>query len=171
MPAGKTIAAPSESAVTFHLADETATARLAVILAGAVRAGDVLALSGPLGAGKTTFARAFINVRRRAGGGVPEEVPSPTFTLVQTYEFPDTTVFHFDLFRIKAPEETFELGIEDAIAEGIVLIEWPERLGPLLPRERLDIVLAAGTDENARVVTLIGFGAWRERLSGLRFDV
>jgi tRNA threonylcarbamoyladenosine biosynthesis protein TsaE len=171
MPAGKTVAAPSQSVVTLRLADENATTRLAATLVRVARVGDVLALRGPLGAGKTTFARAFINARRRYHGGELEEVPSPTFTLVQTYEFADAMVFHFDLFRIMTSSEAFELGIEDAMAEGIVLIEWPERLGTLLPHERLDIALAPGVSENARQVTLTGFGAWRERLNELHFDV
>ncbi len=165
------VAQPFESVIMRRLADEDATARLAATLAEVSRKGDVFALRGPLGAGKTTFARAFIHARRRLTGGEPEEVPSPTFTLVQTYEFPDAVVYHFDLFRINAPEEVFELGIEDALAEGITLVEWPERLGPLLPRHRLDIGLMPAETESSRLATLAGFGAWTERLDRLRLDV
>ena len=92
----------------------------------------MIALKGELGAGKTTFARAFIRAR---GGG--EAVPSPTFTLVQIYEIGDVPIWHFDAYRLRDPDEAWELGIEDAFRDGISLIEWPERLGPLLPARRL----------------------------------
>ena len=96
--------------VVIELPDEAATAALATRLARLVRRGDVIALKGELGAGKTVFARAFIQAR--AGGG--EEVPSPTFTLVQVYEMPDAALWHFDCYRLRDPEEAWELGIEDA---------------------------------------------------------
>src|ERR1051325_5776480 len=125
--------------IVLHLRDETATAALAARLAVFARPGDVIALSGELGAGKTTFARAFIAAR---GGG--EEVPSPTFTLAQAYEIGDVTIWHFDCYRLRHPEEAWEVRIEDAFRDGISLIEWPERLGPLLPMRRLQITLAPG---------------------------
>ena len=115
------------------LPDEAATAAFAARISALAEIGDVIALKGDLGCGKTSFARSFI----RARGGT-EEVPSPTFTLVQIYELPSAAIWHFDLYRIKSPEEAWELGIEDAFSEGISLIEWPERLGPLLPRRRLE---------------------------------
>ena len=152
----------ARAAVEFlelDLPDEAATDALAAVLAGLARGADVFALSGELGTGKTTFARAFIGAR---GGG--EEVPSPTFTLVQVYEVTDGTVYHFDLFRLANPTDTFELGIEDAFAEGISLIEWPERLGPLLPAERLDVALAYGATAPSRTARLTGHGAWKSRL-------
>src|SRR5579884_1615816 len=123
----------------IDLPDEAATTALAARLAEQARPGDVIALRGDLGSGKTTFARAFI---RALGGG--EEVPSPSFTLVQLYELAAATVWHFDLYRLRSPEEAWELGIEEAFAGGIALIEWPERLGALLPERRLDD--AARTD-------------------------
>src|SRR6266852_4190236 len=123
----------------FELPDEAATAALAARLAALARPGDVIALKGELGAGKTTFARAFI-----AGGGSREEVPSPTFTLVQLYERGDAAIWHFDGYRLRDPEEAWELGIEDAFNEGISLIEWPEILGPLVPARHLEITLVAG---------------------------
>ena len=98
---------------------------------------DVIALRGDLGAGKTVFARAFIRARTRPD----EEVPSPTFTLVQVYEpagRADAAIWHFDLFRLATAEDALELGIEDAFGGAISLIEWPERLGRLLPASRLD---------------------------------
>ena len=133
---------------------------LAAKLAGISVPGDVIALIGDLGAGKTAFARGFI-----AACGGDGEVPSPTFTLVQLYEFPAGDVYHFDLYRIENSEEIFELGIEDAMSDGISLIEWPDRMGAYLPFERLDIVLSTGKDENAREVDLIGRGdGWTVRL-------
>jgi len=117
----------------FELPDEAATAALAARIAALARPGDVIALKGELGAGKTSFARAFICAR----AGRDEIVPSPTFTLAQAYEFPDVTIWHFDCFRLRDPEEAWELGIEDAFRDGISLIEWPGRLGHLLPSRRL----------------------------------
>ena len=130
----------------FELPDEAATATFAARIAALARAGDVIALKGELGAGKTSFARAFI----RARGGRDEDVPSPTFTLAQAYDFPDATVWHFDCFRLREPEEAWELGIEDAFRDGISLIEWPERLGSLLPARRLEITLLPGAAPEAR---------------------
>jgi tRNA threonylcarbamoyladenosine biosynthesis protein TsaE len=154
--------AEARAAVEFpelDLPDEAATNALAAALARLARATDVFALSGELGTGKTTFARAFIDAR---GGG--EEVPSPTFTLVQVYEVANGAVYHFDLFRLANPGDAFELGTEDAFAEGISLIEWPERLGPHLPAERLDVAFAYGAAVTSRKVRLTGHGTWKSRL-------
>ena len=94
------------------------------------------------------------------------EVPSPTFTLVQVYECSSISVYHFDLYRIEEPEEIFELGIEDAFAEGISLIEWPDRMDTYIPSERLDIIFSSGLDENAREVIIVGYGdSWINRLA------
>src|SRR5229473_496352 len=125
--------------IVIELPDEAATAALAAHIAALARPGDVIALKGELGAGKTSFARAFI----RARGGV-EAVPSPTFTLVQVYELADGTIWHIDAYRLRDPEEAWELDIEDAFRDGVSLIEWPERLGPLVPARRLEITLSAG---------------------------
>jgi tRNA threonylcarbamoyladenosine biosynthesis protein TsaE len=150
--------------LVLELADEAATARLAAQLAGRARRGDVIALAGPLGSGKTTFARAFIGAR----GATAEEVPSPTFTLVEVYAFATgPTVWHFDLFRLNAPEEVVELGIEEALAEAISLIEWPERLGSLMPTEHLRIELAPGRNNESRIATLTASPGWVPRLEGL----
>jgi tRNA threonylcarbamoyladenosine biosynthesis protein TsaE len=138
------------------LPDPAATAALAVALARLARPGDVIALRGDLGAGKTFFARAFI---------AEPDVPSPTFTLVQTYELAQGRVWHFDLYRLQSPEEAIELDIEDAFAEGISLIEWPDRLGPLLPAERLDVELSFGPTADARIARLTGHGRWAARLA------
>jgi len=150
-----------------ELADEGATAALAARLAAAARPGDVFALKGALGSGKTVFARAFINARAAR----PEDVPSPTFTLVQAYQFDDggqaAPVYHFDLFRIRDAAETRELGMEDAFADGISLIEWPEKLNGQLPGDRLEITLDQGPTPDSRRARLVGFGSWRRRLAGV----
>ena len=148
--------------IAVDLPDETATATLAARLAALARPGDVIALSGDLGAGKTAFARAFIHARGGAG-----EVPSPTFTLVQVYELAGGAVWHFDLYRVRDPDEAWELGIEEAFHDGISLIEWPDRLGPLLPPRRLDIALDFAAAPGARRATLAGGGGWPARLAGI----
>ena len=147
------------------LPDEAATAAFAGRISALAATGDIIALKGDLGAGKTTFARAFI----RARGGT-EEVPSPTFTLVQVYELGAAAIWHFDLYRINVPEEAWELGIEDAFSEGISLIEWPERLGPLLPQRRLEIELLFGDHPEARRAVLDPGEDWQARLAGIAAD-
>ncbi len=147
------------------LTDETATRSFGAALAGLARAGDVITLTGPLGAGKSVLARAFV----RALTAPDEEVPSPTFTLVQTYEPADPDaplLWHFDLYRLEDPEEAVALDIEDAFADGISLIEWPDRLGPWLPASRLDVTLAPLPEggEEARQVQVTASGSWAERL-------
>ena len=115
----------------MSLPDERATEALGATLAGRLRIGDVVGLKGDLGAGKTTLARAII---RAAAGDRELIVPSPTFTLVEVYETPRGSFWHFDLYRLEAAEQVYELGWEEALAEGIALVEWPERLGKLLPK-------------------------------------
>src|SRR5713101_1012221 len=150
----------------IDLPDEAATAALAARVAALARPGDVIALKGELGAGKTSFARAFIGAR-----GGTEAVPSPTFTLVQLYELGDATIWHFDCYRLRDPEEAWELGIEDAFHDGISLIEWPDRLGSLLPPRRLEITLMPGASPTARRARLDPGGdpgtGWEARLAGL----
>lgn len=151
------------SGIEIQLPDEAATLTLAGRLARLAERGDVLALSGGLGAGKTVLARGFI----RARFGEAEEVPSPTFTLVQTYGDPGggIPVFHFDLFRLSVAEEAYELGFEEALATGIALIEWPERLGALLPADRLDVTLVStGLPAGGRLAILAGAKSWHRRL-------
>ena len=151
---------PASAIITIELANERATLELAAKIAACARTGDVIALSGELGTGKTTFARGFIH----ALSDTPEEVPSPTFTLVQTYESARGLIYHLDLFRLNDPEEAIELGIEEAFAMGITLIEWPEKLGPFLPQHRLEVALSYGNTTDERFVTLNGISTWSQRL-------
>ncbi len=148
--------------IAVDLPDETATAALAERVAAQAAPGDVIALKGDLGAGKTAFARAFIAAR-----GAGDEVPSPTFTLVQTYRTETAAIWHFDLYRLQSPEEAWELGIEDAFADGISLIEWPERLGSLLPPRRLEIALDFADRPQARRAALSAGAEWRARLASM----
>ena len=119
---------------SLSLPDEAATERLGAALALRLRPRDVVALQGGLGVGKTTLARAIL---RAASGDATLIVPSPTFTLAEVYDTPRGAFWHFDLYRLASREEAWELGIEDAFSDGISLIEWAERLGPLLPERRL----------------------------------
>ena len=148
----------------IHLADEVATATLAARLAARALRGDLIALDGDLGAGKTAFARAFIHARQHAAGVPPDEVPSPTFTLVQVYEVAPAAIWHFDLYRLSSPDEVYELGLDEALSAGIALVEWPDRLGPLLPAERLDLSLRQGCGDDARLACLVGHGTVGQRL-------
>lgn len=141
----------------FPLPDEAATERLGDLLARRLQVRDLVALHGGLGVGKTTLARAVL---RAASGDPALIVPSPTFTLVEVYETRRGTFWHFDLYRLEAPEQVFELGWEEARADGIALVEWPERLGGLLPGDRLDVML--GIDGAGRRAELRG----DERLAG-----
>jgi tRNA threonylcarbamoyladenosine biosynthesis protein TsaE len=128
---------------SFSLPDEAATERLGTALAKRLRPRDVVALQGGLGVGKTTLARAIL---RAAAGDPSLVVPSPTFTLVEVYDTSRGTFWHFDLYRLEEPDQVFELGWEEARADGIALVEWAERLGRLLPRERLTVMLAVEGD-------------------------
>ncbi len=146
----------------LELSSPAATRALGGRLAALLRKSDLIALEGELGAGKTELARAVI----RARAGVPLEVPSPTFTLVQRYELPDLVLTHADLYRLGGPAELDELGLEEALEEGALLVEWPERAGDRLPADRLTIRLALPDPSRPehRVVRIEAGPAWRERL-------
>ncbi|MGE0597761.1 MAG: tRNA (adenosine(37)-N6)-threonylcarbamoyltransferase complex ATPase subunit type 1 TsaE [Hyphomonadaceae bacterium] len=141
----------------LSLPDAAATEALGARLAALLRPGDVVCLKGELGAGKTTLARGAISVWAGAG-----EVPSPTYTLLQIYEGAKGPLWHVDLYRLRRPEEVWELGLEEGFVEAACLIEWPERLGASLPRDRLEVVLEAAGDGRRAVLT--GYGAWSSRL-------
>ncbi|SHJ04400.1 tRNA (adenosine(37)-N6)-threonylcarbamoyltransferase complex ATPase subunit type 1 TsaE [Wenxinia saemankumensis] len=144
------------------LPDETDTRALARRIAPALRAGDVLLLEGPVGAGKTSFARALIRARL---GDETAEVPSPTFTLVQTYDDGECEIWHADLYRLGHPDEVLELGLGEAFGTAIVLVEWPERLGTALPAGALRLGFAAEADGHS--VRIDAPGAWSDRLAAL----
>jgi len=145
--------------LTLDLADEAATATFARRVAACLAPGDVVALSGGLGSGKTTFARALI---RTVAGDPTIEVPSPTFTLVQTYADGRLPVHHLDLYRVADPRELEEIGLADALTDGAVVVEWPEHAGDALPVDKLAIAFAILG--NGRRVTISGPEAWRTRL-------
>lgn len=132
----------SPSSQTLHFANADATAAFAAILAPKLAAGDVILLSGPVGAGKTHLARALINAILTE----PEDVPSPTFTLVQTYDTTRGELWHSDLYRISSDTEIDELGLLEAFETAICLVEWPDRLGPLRPENALAIELVTNGD-------------------------
>lgn len=142
------------------LSDEAATARLAAAAAGLARTGDLIALRGPLGAGKTAFARGFLRAL-----GVMEDIPSPTFTLVQTYDTAAGPVWHCDLYRLERPGEVEALGLEEALDEAIALVEWPERMTDPPPAPRLDVRLAFAAQ--GRIASLSGRYGWEARLRAL----
>ncbi|MGC1505505.1 MAG: tRNA (adenosine(37)-N6)-threonylcarbamoyltransferase complex ATPase subunit type 1 TsaE [Sulfitobacter sp.] len=125
------------------------TAGFAALLAPVLSAGDVILLQGHVGAGKTHFARALI----QSVLGMAEDVPSPTFTLVQTYPAHDCDIWHADLYRLTSVQEVEELGLVDAFENDICLVEWPDRLGPLAPEHALTLTIEAGPSDDARVIT------------------
>jgi len=142
---------------TIALADEAATARLGAQVAARLRKGEAVCLTGPLGAGKSTLARALV----RSLTTPDEDVPSPTFTLVQFYEGAGPPMAHFDLYRLSDPDEAYEIGLDEALEDGAAIIEWPERLEGRLPPDRLDIEIAF--DGEGRRARLTRHGAWRGR--------
>ena len=145
-------------------ADEASVARLAERIALKLSQADVIALTGDLGAGKTTFARALI----RAVLGDPEaEVPSPTFSLVQTYSSPRLELAHLDLYRLAGDDDLIEIGFDELVANGAAIVEWPERAPGLVATNRLDIHLAQGTSPESRVIEFKGSGTWAPRLARL----
>jgi tRNA threonylcarbamoyladenosine biosynthesis protein TsaE len=139
------------------LPDEAATARLGAAVASALRPGEAVCLEGPLGAGKSTLARALV----RALTTPTEDVPSPTFTLVQFYEGQGLNLAHFDLYRLSSPDEAYEIGLDEALEDGAAVIEWPQRLEGRLPPDRLDIEIAF--DGEGRLARLTPHGAWEGR--------
>ena len=150
------------SAGPVSFGSEEETAAFAARLAARLGPGDTVLLSGEIGAGKSALARALI--RARLGDPVAE-VPSPTFTLVQTYRAPDVEIWHADLYRLGDADEVRELGLEAAFDTAICLVEWPDRLNGLTPPEALLIRMAAGPD--AHEVRLSGPSSWTDRLEAI----
>lgn len=149
---------------TCLLNSPDATCRLAQALAPRLRAGDVLLLEGDVGAGKTHFARCLI----QALLPVPEDVPSPTYTLVQTYPGPGTEIWHADLYRLGHIDEIEELGLSEAFGQAICLVEWPDRLGDLAPEQALTLTLTPRDRPDHRRLDLHWTDpAWTGRLEGL----
>ena len=148
---------------TIALSQESDTRRFGAALGDLARTGDVIALYGPLGAGKTTLARGFIQHLLKSD----EDVVSPTFTLVQTYDTERGAIWHFDLYRIENPNDVVELGWDDALADGISLVEWPEHAGSFLPPTALKIELSSDPGDSVRQVRLAGGKLWHDRLNTL----
>ncbi len=149
--------------LTLTLSDEAETQRLADDIALMLKPGDLMCLSGDLGAGKSTFSRALI---RNVADTPDLEVPSPTFTLVQPYDLPRLNLAHFDLYRLEEPEELEELGLDELLDDGAALVEWPEKAEDLLSETALWIQFQHGDDENLRQVVFYSENpAWQERLS------
>jgi tRNA threonylcarbamoyladenosine biosynthesis protein TsaE len=146
---------------TLALENETATAALGARIAKALTPGDVVALSGELGAGKTALARTILRAR-----GVEGHVPSPSFTLVQAYETPGLILHHIDLYRIERPSELSELGLDDALDRGALLIEWPERGCPAAMMADALSILLVTTGETSRTAQVSGPDRWRDVFLG-----
>lgn len=153
--------------MSFHLIDslqttsEKATAAFAAVLSSALSAGDLVALVGDLGCGKSVIARTII---RTLLGDADLDVPSPTFTLVQEYEGPDFAIWHADLYRLEDSEDVYELGFEEALDETLLLVEWPDRLPEEFHENCLILSLKQTDDQGGRMLSIQGHDGWRDRL-------
>ena len=151
---------------TFISNCEKNTMKLGAALSRHLQKGDILALEGTLGMGKTALARGLIH----GLCGSETVVTSPTFTLVQVYDAPDFPIWHCDLYRVETEDDAFEIGLDEAFTDAATLIEWPDRLGSLLPARRLRIRFLGETIDGSRVVTLEGGADWQRRIKGLSID-
>ena len=151
----------------LELPDLSATQKLGTLLADGLTAGDIISLSGPLGAGKSALARSIII----SANPNETDVPSPTFSLVQTYELADgTPLWHLDLYRIETPEDAMQLGLDDAFVDAVCLIEWPDRLKKILPKSALSIHLYLVSDDNAdgaRTADITAPPNWSDRIQAI----
>lgn len=136
------------------------TEAFASVLAKIVKIGDIITFSGDLGVGKTSFIQFFIKSLARQ----EIEVTSPTFNLLHLYKLDEYEIWHFDLYRLKNKEEIYELGIDDAFSYGVSLIEWPEIIADILPKDRLEIKLSFADKQSSRELTLNAYGKWKEKL-------
>jgi tRNA threonylcarbamoyl adenosine modification protein YjeE len=150
--------------LVFSEVDEPELCRVAELVALFVRPGEMIALSGELGAGKTAFARAFV---RAILDDADVEVPSPTFNLLQLYESPRFPIAHLDLYRLSNPSEVGEVVADDALAGSVAVVEWPERIASLLPPSRLDVRISEAGTAGLRTLELVGHAAWSSRLNRL----
>ena len=146
----------------IFLPDEKATNRLGAWLGGVLGDGDILCLSGDLGAGKSMLARGLI---QSFIPGTP--APSPTFTFVETYEAPSLVIWHYDLYRLEKPEDIWELGLEEALEGGLLIIEWPERAQAIIPTNALSMTLKI--DGSQRTALIRGNNHWQRRLKRVKF--
>ncbi|TYO84805.1 tRNA (adenosine(37)-N6)-threonylcarbamoyltransferase complex ATPase subunit type 1 TsaE [Oceanicella actignis] len=150
------------------LPDEAATDRAGAALAGALGAGDAVLLFGDLGAGKSALARAAIRALLAEDGREDEDIPSPSFALVQVYDAPRAEIWHADLHRLSGPEGCVELGLEDAFEGALCFVEWPERLGPLTPARRLELRLDFGPEGRGRLLRAAAVGpGWERAMAAL----
>ncbi len=140
---------PANVQLSLLLPNAAATTALAERLAPELRAGDVVLIEGPIGAGKSHFCRSLISARLAALGRA-EDIPSPTFTLVQTYDLDDVEIWHCDLYRLSSSEDVAELGLEEAFTTAICLVEWPDRLGDTAPEDALTLSLTPDASGDAR---------------------
>ena len=151
--------------LSIPLANPEATAARAIALGKTLQPGDVILLSGDVGAGKTHFARCLIQSQLN----MVEDVPSPTFTLVQTYDTKIAEIWHADLYRLTNTQEVEELGLIDAFETAICLIEWPDRLGDLVPPHALLLTFVDGPDDDARLLNAQwNDPKWDRKLTGWR---
>ena len=154
----------TQNCADFTSTSPDETARLATRLGAVLRAGDTLLLEGEIGAGKSHFARALILSRL----SVPEDVPSPTFTIVQVYDLPDCELWHADLYRLGGPDQIVELGLHDAFETAICIVEWPDRLDDLRPAQALTIRLDDPEKTDMRQISITWSDrAWTDRIAGI----
>ncbi len=154
---------------TLALPDPDATDAFGTALAPLLRSGDTVLLSGPIGAGKSHLARTVIRRLMERHGEAPEDIPSPTYTLVQTYPAGALEIWHADLYRLSDPAEVFELGLDEAFGTAICLVEWPDRLGGDIPADALSITIEID-GEGRRAELHAAPGAWADRLRGIASD-
>lgn len=148
--------------ISITLGSDTETTALGQMIAPRLVPGDVILLEGPIGAGKTHFVRSVVQARLSAVGR-NEDVPSPTFTLVQTYDAGDAELWHADLYRLSDPGEVLELGLDEAFETAICFVEWPDRLGEAAPPGAIRIALNQGRHDDERVLTVLeGQDRWQQ---------